>query len=224
MDGGLPQAFLQYLQSHMEVLDSVRAWQEANRHLFTDTETGELRLEATIAYKDFVALVDTHISAFLVEYGASMEDFSEALMAMRSSQDPQWRAFDLMLQKVDFPSFADLVRKDVCLCCGGSFRGQTPNRVGLSAVPPPMPVGDLTPPPVPEGWAAHVDPATGAVFYQNLADGSTTWETPTRAPAPAADAAPVPVPEGWAAHTDAATGKVYYQNLADGSTTWEMPA
>lgn len=118
---GLPGAFLCYLKAHPEVLDSIREYQAANCHLFLGQESEEYPLEATDAYNAFVALIDKHLSAFLREYGATPDMFADALLDLKRANDPHWMAFDLLLRKVDFPTVANLMRTNTCLCCGGVF-------------------------------------------------------------------------------------------------------
>mmetsp|Transcript_52401 Transcript_52401/g.94059 ORF Transcript_52401/g.94059 Transcript_52401/m.94059 type:complete len:130 (+) Transcript_52401:79-468(+) len=117
---GLPGAFIFYLQQHAEVLESIRNFQAAHRQYFM-VATEEYPLEATYSYHAFVQLVDYHLNNFLREQGATVDDFSNAMLAMKASQDPHWMAFDLLLQKVDFQGFASLLRSNTCLCCGGVF-------------------------------------------------------------------------------------------------------
>eukprot|EP00928_Gymnodinium_smaydae_P044771 TRINITY_DN29886_c0_g1_i1.p2 TRINITY_DN29886_c0_g1~~TRINITY_DN29886_c0_g1_i1.p2 ORF type:complete len:222 (-),score=38.94 TRINITY_DN29886_c0_g1_i1:67-732(-) len=215
---GLPDNFMLYLKDNKEVLEEIRAWQERYGDLFQG-QLEELPLAATDAYNAFIALVDRHLEAFLASQQATADDFAEALIEMRKSSNPHWNAFDLVLQKVDFPGFASMLRRNVCLCCGGQFRAiptaAPPVGVPCSR-PAPVPAGDAGPepePPLPEGWTAHVDPETGNTFYMNAADGSTTWERPAEAP----------LPDGWTAHLDAASGRHFYASSVDGSTTWDRP-
>lgn len=73
---------------------------------------------------------------------------------------------------------------------------------------------------LPDGWAAHLDAASGRTFYHNAATGETSWEPPA---APAA-AAVAELPPGWAEHMDPGTGKSFYHNAATGETSWDRPA
>lgn len=71
-----------------------------------------------------------------------------------------------------------------------------------------------------EGWAAHVDAASGQTFYHNAATGETSWEAPLAAPAAAA---PAELPPGWSEHPDAGSGKSFFHNATTGETTWDRP-
>lgn len=121
---GLPGAFIKYLKTHPEVLDSIRDFQAANRHLFLGQDNEEYPLEATTAYNSFVAMIDGHLNGFLGDYGATSDMFADALLDLKKTNDPHWMAFDLLLRKVDFMTVAGLMRTNVCLCCGGKFQGQ----------------------------------------------------------------------------------------------------
>lgn len=48
---------------------------------------------------------------------------------------------------------------------------------GVQPFPPPTP-GPASPPPLPEGWIAHLDPKSGQYYYIHLATQSTQWEFP----------------------------------------------
>ncbi|KAL7268773.1 hypothetical protein RUND412_008591, partial [Rhizina undulata] len=43
---------------------------------------------------------------------------------------------------------------------------------------PPPTVGPSSPPPLPEGWMAHVDPASGQYYYIHIPTSRTQWEFP----------------------------------------------
>lgn len=121
---GLPGAFLGYLKLHPEVLDSIRNYQAQHRHLFVNTEE-EYPLEAKTSYDAFVGLIDQHLTDFLNQNGATSEMFADALLDLKTTNNPHWMAFDLLLRKVDFPTLAGLMRSNTCLCCGGVFMGTT---------------------------------------------------------------------------------------------------
>jgi hypothetical protein len=63
-------------------------------------------------------------------------------------------------------------------------QGTTPSPAQGGAVQPqanasPAPtVGPASPPPLPEGWIAHLDPNSGQYYYIHLASQSTQWEFP----------------------------------------------
>jgi hypothetical protein len=47
------------------------------------------------------------------------------------------------------------------------------------AAPPPPGSHPASPPPLPEGWIAHLDPSSGQYYYIHLPTQSTQWEFPT---------------------------------------------
>ena len=47
-----------------------------------------------------------------------------------------------------------------------------------NASPAPLGPGPASPPPLPEGWIAHIDPNSGQYYYIHLATSSTQWEFP----------------------------------------------
>ncbi|KAF2842914.1 hypothetical protein M501DRAFT_39764 [Patellaria atrata CBS 101060] len=55
--------------------------------------------------------------------------------------------------------------------------GLTPIQIHQNASPPPGP-GPASPPPLPEGWIAHLDPSSGQYYYIHLPTQSTQWEFP----------------------------------------------
>mgnify|MGYP001350635865 CR=1 FL=1 len=61
------------------------------------------------------------------------------------------------------------------------------------------------------GWAAHVDPATGATYYARGND--VRWERPTEA-----SQAPK-----WQSRVDPSTGATYYYNESTRETSWTPP-
>jgi hypothetical protein len=227
---GLPGRFFHYIKQHPEVLNQIRDWQETNRHLFMGP-TEELPLESTVSYNSFIQLVDEHLGNFLTESGADSDDFAAALLEMKASEDPHWKSFDLLLQKVDFDGFRDLLRRNVCLCCGGTFNPRVePGSLALGEQEGAE--GAV----VPEGWTVYTDEASGRPFYYNTVDGSTSWELPSRTasgtalrpvgptctpPQPAG--VPAALPPGWTSHQDPSTGQVYYVNDTDGTSTWAFP-
>jgi len=102
------------------------------------------------AFKQFMDLVDRCLSSFTAQMGVSDDEFAQALLTMKMGQDPHWRAFDLLLQRVDFSAFAELMRSDTCLCCGGRFALNFggPDRLSPRASLPPLqaPAGDTDAP------------------------------------------------------------------------------
>ncbi|EEP82975.1 conserved hypothetical protein [Uncinocarpus reesii 1704] len=56
---------------------------------------------------------------------------------------------------------------------------QQPPQGELQSHPAPVPTpGPASPPPLPEGWIAHLDPNSGQYYYIHLATQSTQWEFP----------------------------------------------
>lgn len=127
---GLPGAFLGYLQMHPEVLENIRDYQADHCHLFVGQEAEEYPLQASHSYDMFVGLIDAHLNAFLMQNGATSEQFADALLEMKKDNNPHFMAFDLLLRKVDFQTLAGLMRNNTCLCCGGAFMGKTPAAAG----------------------------------------------------------------------------------------------
>jgi len=58
---------------------------------------------------------------------------------------------------------------------GHSVNGQRPQ---VSASPAPSSIPPASPPPLPEGWIAHLDPNSGQYYYIHLPTQSTQWEFP----------------------------------------------
>lgn len=59
--------------------------------------------------------------------------------------------------------------------------GMSPINVGIanqSVSTPPGPAGPASPPPLPEGWIAHLDNNSGQYYYIHLPTQSTQWEFP----------------------------------------------
>lgn len=233
---GLPGAFFTWIKSNPAFMDEMFRWQDANRHLFQGA-TEEYPLEATIAFNNLMALIDSNLAYFLSAQGLTEAEFSAALEAFQDSDNRILKKFfSLIVKKTDFLFWAGLVRADTCVCCGGGFRALDPTYVAATAcVPAPynaetspaMASADAT---LPVGWMAHIDPATGRTFYVKP-DGTTTWDPPTSEIPTALPAAPAPLdlaaiqaglPPGWTAYLDDATGRVFYAG-ADGTTSWEPP-
>jgi len=167
---GLPGAFLAYLTERSTILESIRYFQWSHRGRFLGGQAGdEYTLEQMDSHKSFLALVDHHLSPFLAEVGATDDDFAAAMLDMKHGQDPHWQAFDLLLQRVDFESFAALLRANVCLCCGGQFlwEGPSPPPSSQQFVQHPPPAGDVGEEP-PSGGDdyAGLDPREVAVSMQ----------------------------------------------------------
>ena len=70
-------------------------------------------------------------------------------------------------------------------------------------------------------WKRVVDPSDGAVWYENLRDGSTRWELPPGgALAAETAAAAAPPAQQWQRVVDPSDGAVYWRH-SDGSTSWD---
>lgn len=236
---GLPGSFFTWIKENPAFMDEMYRWQDANRHLFQGP-TEEFPIECTISFQNLMNLVDVHLEHFLTSYGLGEEQFAAELEGFKESGNPYLKKFySLIMQKGDFTYWANMVRKNTCLCCGGGFREWPQPAVEQPAVESYTAAG-VAPAPypaeLPEGWMAHTDAATGQIFYQNLTDGTTTWEHPAAVATAAAPAvaASVPasndlatiqagLPAGWTAYLDEASGRVFY-GYADGSVTWDPPA
>ncbi|KAA8652262.1 hypothetical protein EYZ11_004582 [Aspergillus tanneri] len=55
---------------------------------------------------------------------------------------------------------------------------QTIQQTQASALPTPSGIPPASPPPLPEGWIAHLDPNSGQYYYIHLPTQSTQWEFP----------------------------------------------
>jgi len=120
---GLPGAFIAYLKSHPQILESIQLFQSQHRHRFAGETDSEFSLDATSSYNEFVALIDTYLQPFLTEQGATADMFVDSLRQLKATNTGNFYAFNLMLQRMDFPEFAQLMRSQTCLCCGGFFMG-----------------------------------------------------------------------------------------------------
>eukprot|EP00931_Biecheleriopsis_adriatica_P104541 TRINITY_DN79203_c0_g1_i1.p1 TRINITY_DN79203_c0_g1~~TRINITY_DN79203_c0_g1_i1.p1 ORF type:complete len:175 (+),score=45.36 TRINITY_DN79203_c0_g1_i1:26-550(+) len=120
---GLPGAFASRFQGNPAFLEVLFAWQDANRRHFLGFADQEFPLDATVAYNEFLEIVDRELATFLAEQGATAAEFASALEEMKVSDDPRLRmVFNVVSRNVDFASLASLLRKNICLCCGGIFR------------------------------------------------------------------------------------------------------
>ena len=112
------------------------------------------------------------------------------------------------------------------------------------AVPQQAEDGTAMPSDLPEGWVEMEDPDSGAIYYLNTIDNTTSWERPIAqdtgfvpehaaaadsdvgggvsdiASAPQDDA--TPMLNGWEEQVDQ-SGQVYYYNQSTGATQWERP-
>lgn len=61
--------------------------------------------------------------------------------------------------------------------CQPSITGSM-SQQSVNASPAPPGAGPASPPPLPEGWIAHIDPNSGQYYYIHLATQSTQWEFP----------------------------------------------
>jgi hypothetical protein len=115
------EAFIAYVQQHGEVSEAVRNFQSSYRGYFVGSAE-EFTHSQKQVHMAFLELMDTHLSAFFAESGATEELFAESLVMLRESGDPRAAHLEAMLGKVEFEAFADLLKADICLCCGGQFR------------------------------------------------------------------------------------------------------
>ncbi|KAF2671511.1 hypothetical protein BT63DRAFT_219465 [Microthyrium microscopicum] len=86
-------------------------------------------------------------------------------------------AFDPRTQTGQTPSpapYAGSVAGSASGHYAGSSKG-TPQPINASPAPSALPV---SPPPLPEGWIAHLDPGSGQYYYIHLASQATQWEFP----------------------------------------------
>ena len=77
------------------------------------------------------------------------------------------------------PAFANDVRQESESTAGDGRVGSmniAPQRASVSPQPPGA--GPASPPPLPEGWIAHMDPSSGQYYYIHLPTQSTQWEFP----------------------------------------------
>mmetsp|Transcript_13035 Transcript_13035/g.26067 ORF Transcript_13035/g.26067 Transcript_13035/m.26067 type:complete len:141 (-) Transcript_13035:305-727(-) len=85
---------------------------------------------------------------------------------------------------------------------------------------------------LPKGWARKIDPETGAPYYVNHVDHTTTWKPPTSSDEvdttnqrlTARQDDPMLLPPGWSSKIDPASGDVYYENHATRQTQWNHPS
>ncbi|KAK5739448.1 hypothetical protein LTR17_005353 [Elasticomyces elasticus] len=98
-----------------------------------------------------------------------------------SAQDPNVR---------QHPAFAPNVRAGASpspqsgtLQQNGTMGGMTPVNVAQANASPGPSAGPASPPPLPEGWIAHLDNNSGQYYYIHLPTQSTQWEFP-KGPSP----------------------------------------
>lgn len=120
---GLPGAFVAYLKRNPQIMDSIRTFQSQHEQHFANGGTDEWTLEATSSYNQFVQVVDAYLQPFLTEQGITGDALAESVLQLRATNSANFHAFKLMLQRLDFPEFANLMRSKTCLCCGGFFMG-----------------------------------------------------------------------------------------------------
>jgi hypothetical protein len=82
--------------------------------------------------------------------------------------------------------------------------------------------------PLPEGWQAAQDPASGKTYYFHRASGERSWEIPKQQ-AEASQGEDTKTQEkeealldGWKSAVDAKSGKTYYYSTS-GETRWDKP-
>jgi hypothetical protein len=72
-----------------------------------------------------------------------------------------------------------------------------------------------------DGWRRVMDPADGAVWWENVHTGASSWAPPA-AGGGAARAAAAPA-VGWRRVRDPADGAVWYENVHTGASSWAPP-
>lgn len=93
----------------------------------------------------------------------------------------------------------------------------TSKRLSMGA-PAPVRPADAGLPPLPIGWACHIDVEDACAWYSNLFTSESQWERPTQP----GDAMLPSLPPGWRLRFDQADNMPYYVN-AIGESQWERP-
>ncbi|CAE7420104.1 unnamed protein product [Symbiodinium natans] len=145
MSETLPNYFLQHLRQNPQILESIRDFQVKYRSCFVQPSctADDYTQEQRAAYMEFANLIDLHMSQFFALYGGSEEDFVAGLEWMKATEDANWHAYQMCIKQIEFESFTQMLRADVCLCCGKPFA--SPGHP-LPARSPYMPAGDEPPP------------------------------------------------------------------------------
>lgn len=104
----------------------------------------------------------------------------------------------------------------------GRSAGGYPAPMGFGYPPygGPLP-GPYGQPPLPYGWEAAPDPASGRIYYRNRGTGESSWTPPPMAGPPPYQ--PPPLPRGWEQAHDPASGRPYFHNRETGETSWTPP-
>lgn len=77
------------------------------------------------------------------------------------------------------PAFANEPRQQIAFSPQASLSSsQGPSQQFAKTSPAPIAAGPASPPPLPEGWIAHLDPNSGQYYYIHLPTQSTQWEFP----------------------------------------------
>lgn len=77
------------------------------------------------------------------------------------------------------PAFANEPRQQIGYSTQTSVSSsQGPSQQFAKTSPAPVAAGPASPPPLPEGWIAHLDPNSGQYYYIHLPTQSTQWEFP----------------------------------------------
>lgn len=93
-----------------------------------------------------------------------------AAVALSSAQDPNISRH---------PAFAQDTRIQTVSPSHPAAARLAPIQVTAASTPSPGPMtGPASPPPLPEGWIAHLDPNSGQYYYIHLPTQSTQWEFP----------------------------------------------
>merc|ERR1711933_214190 len=108
-----------FLKANPHIIESIRTFQSENQHHFAGDNPDEWSLASTTSYEQFVTLIDSYLQPFLSEQGVTPEIFAESVRSLQQTDAVHFHAFNLMLQRLDFPQLANLMRSKTCLCCGG---------------------------------------------------------------------------------------------------------
>lgn len=73
--------------------------------------------------------------------------------------------------------------------------------------------------PLPPGWEAATDPATGKMYYYNKITSERSWTLPQMLSAKQEN-----LPRGWSIANDSASGKLYYYNSQTKECRWDPPS
>mmetsp|Transcript_50744 Transcript_50744/g.94858 ORF Transcript_50744/g.94858 Transcript_50744/m.94858 type:complete len:137 (-) Transcript_50744:52-462(-) len=107
----LSKSFLEYVRRCPHVMESVKAFiAEHCMHFAELADCEEHKLEYTLVHKEFIALLERHVEAFLHFQHASEPDFLAALAIIQESGGPEWKPFKALLDKTDYYAFAKMMQ------------------------------------------------------------------------------------------------------------------